>query len=115
MSVPDPDLAADGLDEEKPWKKLAQLHWEGTVTTTGVKTHVIKNEIWDILENEGFPSRSLQALENLQILERYLWPGYSEASTNHHVLLVVLIVTAKCREKLPVWSMVFSAPVKVGC
>ena len=35
-----------------------------------VKPDVVKKEIWDVLEREDFPHRSLLILENLQILER---------------------------------------------
>ncbi len=34
----------------------------------------------------------------------YLWPGYTEDSTHHHVLLIALMSTVKSREKLPVWG-----------
>lgn len=34
----------------------------------------------------------------------YLWPGYSDASSNHHVLLIVLITNAKRRERLQTWG-----------
>lgn len=35
---------------------------------------------------------------------RYLWPNYSEDSSNFHVLLIVLISNVKSREKLPTWG-----------
>ena len=34
----------------------------------------------------------------------YLWPGYTDESTNHHVLLIALLSTVKGREKLPIWG-----------
>lgn len=34
----------------------------------------------------------------------YLWPGYTEDSSNYHVLLIVLIVNAKRRERLETWG-----------
>lgn len=34
----------------------------------------------------------------------YLWPGYTEDSINHHVLLIALIATVKSRENLPMWG-----------
>jgi intron-binding protein aquarius len=80
----------------------------------------LKTEIWDVLEKEGFLFKSLLVLENLQILERcgchfalvlnpltensYLWPGYSEDSSNFHVLLIVLISNVKTREHLSTWG-----------
>lgn len=38
------------------------------------------------------------------MLSSYLWPGYSDSSTNHHVLLIILITTVKNREGLQVWG-----------
>ena len=40
------------------------------------------------------------------ILLRYLWPDYNDNSSNHHVLLIALMVTMKSREGLPAWSTV---------
>lgn len=34
----------------------------------------------------------------------YLWPGYTDDSSNHQVLLIVLLVNAKRREQLDLWS-----------
>jgi len=33
-----------------------------------------------------------------------LWPGYTEESSNYHVLLMALIVNVKRREHLETWS-----------
>ena len=38
------------------------------------------------------------------ITNSYLWPDYTDASTNYHVLLTALLVTVKSRENLPTWS-----------
>ena len=38
----------------------------------------------------------------------YLWPGYHEDSSNHHILLIAILVTTKIREKLPAWSKHFA-------
>ncbi len=40
----------------------------------------MKTEIWDVLEQDDFAFKSLLVLENLQVLESYLWPGYTEDS-----------------------------------
>ncbi|KAL8738831.1 MAG: hypothetical protein Q9181_000435 [Wetmoreana brouardii] len=112
---------AGEFDGENPWTQLASQHWPGGRKSKKVKTEVIKNEIWDVLEQEGFQFRSLLILESLQLLDRsvqsiegpimfmlklssYLWPGYSDSATNHHVLLIALIMTVKNRENLPVWD-----------
>jgi intron-binding protein aquarius len=56
------------------------------------------------LEGEGFRYSSVLALENVQALEDYLWPGFGEEASNYHVLLMVLLVNAKKREQLETWS-----------
>lgn len=63
------------LEGEDVFAQLAKKHWLKTTkkaTKVKVKSDVLKNEIWDVLEKEDFPFKSLLALENLQILERYV-------------------------------------------
>ncbi len=36
--------------------------------------------------------------------DRYLWPSYSDDVSNYHVLLIVLMVNVKSREKVPIWG-----------
>ncbi|KAL9004612.1 MAG: hypothetical protein Q9188_002579 [Gyalolechia gomerana] len=98
-------LHIDDLEGENEWTQLARKHWGSTVKSRKVKSEVVKNEIWDVLDNEGFPFRSLLILENLQLLESYLWPGYDDASTNQHVILIALLATVKNRENLQVWDV----------
>lgn len=43
---------------------------------------------------------------------RYLWPGYSDDSSNHHVLLLAIIVNVKLREALPAWTNFESDPTE---
>jgi hypothetical protein len=43
-------------------------------------------------------------LEFANMETSYLWPGYSEDSSNFHVLLVVLIANVKTREHLSTWG-----------
>ncbi|KAA8572406.1 hypothetical protein MFRU_003g03680 [Monilinia fructicola] len=93
---------------ESPFAQLAGKHWlkpSKKSTKVKVKPDVIKKEIWDVLEQEDFPFRSLLILENLHILENYLWPGYSEDASNFHILLIVLIVNVRTREHLPTWDI----------
>ncbi|KAI4274579.1 MAG: hypothetical protein LQ337_003847 [Flavoplaca oasis] len=104
------------------WTQLAHKHWSKPMKIRKVKGDVIKKEIWDVLENEGFQLSSLLVLESLQLLEKcdspsvyprrspltslsYLWPGFTDACTNHHVLLIAIIATVKNRENLPVWDI----------
>lgn len=55
--------------EDSPWVQLAKAHWlDGKVRK--VKPDAIKKQLWDPLEAEGFNSRSLLILENLNVLEK---------------------------------------------
>lgn len=71
------DLEGDG-----EFATLARQHWlkpSGPPAPSGppqqparvkVKNDVLKREIWDALERDNFPLRSLLVLEGLQTLER---------------------------------------------
>lgn len=77
MSNPDPSRKDEPLEATDPsvvdkWTQLAQTHWLKSTKSTRVNSQIIKTEIWDVLHNEGFDYRLLLALENLQILERYV-------------------------------------------
>ncbi|KAK3374879.1 P-loop containing nucleoside triphosphate hydrolase protein [Podospora didyma] len=103
----------DELEGESEFATLARQHWLKTPKRTAqvkVKNDVLKREIWDALEKENFPLKSLLVLEGLQTLESYLWPGYGENSSNYHVLLIVLIVNAKRRERLETWDIFSDRP-----
>lgn len=87
------------------WAELAEKHWKSEASgASRVRTEVVKGQIWDVLEKNGFDNRDLTELENLQLLEQYLWPGYNEAASDHHILLIAIMVTMKRREGLPVWG-----------
>lgn len=93
------------VEGENLFAQVAKKLWLGKKTTkVKVKPDVLKKEIWDVLEKEDFTFKSLLVLENLQILPSYLWPGYSEDSSNFHVLLVVLISNVRTREHLSTWG-----------
>ena len=89
--------------------KVARANWL-TKTPQKVLSDVVENEIWGHLEDEDFPYFSLVLLEQLQALERYLWPGYNEDASNHHVLLLALLVNVKRQERLPVWPLFAERP-----
>ncbi len=62
------------LEGETEFAQLARQHWlkpSKRTTKVKVKNDVVKREIWDALENDGFNYKSLLTLESLQILERY--------------------------------------------
>lgn len=55
---------------ENQWTQLARKHWIKPTKTRKVKSDVIEQEIWIVLEREGFEFRSLLILEGLQLLEK---------------------------------------------
>ncbi|OBT64896.1 hypothetical protein VE03_06453 [Pseudogymnoascus sp. 23342-1-I1] len=101
------------LQGESPFAQLAKKQWLKPGKKSAkvkIKPQVLKKEIWDVLEQEGFSYKTLLVLENLQILESYLWPGFSDDASNHHVLLIVLISNVRSREHLPVWNIYSDNP-----
>jgi intron-binding protein aquarius len=69
---------AEVEEEEHQFVQLARKHWlkSGKISTKPkVKSEVMKKEIWDVLEREGFQYKSLLLLESLQTLERYICRG----------------------------------------
>ncbi|KAL7626373.1 hypothetical protein AAE478_003145 [Parahypoxylon ruwenzoriense] len=110
---PRPTIA--DLEGESEFAQLARQHWLKTTrraTKVKVKNEVLKRDIWDVLEKDGFPYKLLLVLEGLQTLESYLWPGYSEDSSNFHVLLIVLLTNVKARERLETWSIFEDRPAQ---
>ncbi|KAE8373213.1 P-loop containing nucleoside triphosphate hydrolase protein [Aspergillus bertholletiae] len=119
MGLQSRQAMAHGLDsrptvedfrEDSVWVQLAKAHWLETSKVPKVKQDVIKKDIWDPLEADNFSFRSLLTLENLNILEKFLWPTYTEDASNYHVLLLALIVTVKQREHLPIWDIFSDRP-----
>ncbi|KAG8415110.1 hypothetical protein J3458_008990 [Metarhizium acridum] len=113
-NVPDErPTPAEVEEEEHQLVQLARSHWlkpgKRTVKSK-VKNDVLKQGIWDVLEQDGFHYKSLLLLESLQTLESYLWPGYTDESSNFHVLLIVLIANVKRREHLETWSLFEERP-----
>ena len=59
------------VDSESYWTQLAEKEWlKHTNKARKVRPEVIKNDIWDVLEKEGFDFKPLYLLENLQLLEK---------------------------------------------
>ena len=96
--------------EEDHWAQLAQKNWPKGKKYKKITNDFINKDLWDPLQSNGFDFQILIRLENLQLVE-YLWHGYSDASTNHHVLLLAFLVTAKSRQNLPAWDLFASEPV----
>lgn len=103
------------IEGETEFSSVAKKHWLKSSKASGkvkVKHDVLKREIWDVLEKDGFNYKSLLVLEGLQILESYLWPGYSDESSNYHVLLIALITNVKARERLQTWPIFEQNPIE---
>ncbi|GAB7363062.1 hypothetical protein MBLNU230_g3355t1 [Neophaeotheca triangularis] len=92
------------LTGDNHFAQLAKTTWLTKSKPGKVVASTVKGDIWDPLENEAFSYSTLLLLEQLQTLERYLWPGYTDESSDHHVLLLVLLTNVKKREGLPVWN-----------
>ncbi|RVX73920.1 hypothetical protein B0A52_02810 [Exophiala mesophila] len=110
--APARDVSSSSADAgilQSQWEELAAKHWLKTIPSK-VKPDLIKNALWDPLENGSFPTRSLVALENLQVLERFLWPTFDLDSSNHHVLLLVVFFNVKQRAHLQDWSLFIDRP-----
>lgn len=103
--------AASETHQDNQWAPLARKHWLGKARAPKkVKNDVVKGELWDALEKDGFRYGALLALESLQAVENYLWPGFSDDASNYHVLLLVLLANVKKREQLETWGELRIAP-----
>ncbi|KAK5108344.1 hypothetical protein LTR62_008373 [Meristemomyces frigidus] len=96
------------LTGDNPIAQLAHTHWL-TKSSAKVLPEVV-NELWEAVEADTTPPFALLLLEQLQALERYLWPGYTDACSNQHVLLLALLVNVKRQEHLPVWTLFADRP-----
>ncbi|GAB7350559.1 hypothetical protein MBLNU459_g1137t1 [Dothideomycetes sp. NU459] len=103
-AVPSSRPTVDDLTGDNPLAQLARKHWLGKTKQPKVQPKVVKEELWDLLEKDDFAFGSLLLLEQLQLVEKYLWPGYSDDSSNYHVLLLALLANVKRREGLAVWD-----------
>ena len=94
------------LHGDSQWATVARDNWLASAKPVSrVQTSVIEDELWSPLLKENFAHRDLQALENLQVLERYLWPGFTDDASDHHVLLIAFVLNIKRSENLPSWSI----------
>ncbi|KAG6013558.1 hypothetical protein E4U54_006574 [Claviceps lovelessii] len=104
---------AEVEEEEHQFVQLARKNWlkpGKKATRPKVKNDVLKQGIWDVLEQDGFQYKSLLLLESLQAMESYLWPAYTDEASNFHVLLLAMIANVKRREHLETWSLFEDRP-----
>jgi len=108
MDVARPSVA--DLHGDHPLAQAARKHWLAAATPPTVRPDVVKKEIWDPLAAAGFGYAPLLMLENLQLLERYLWPGFTADASHHHHVLLALLVNVKRREGLASWTLFAARP-----
>jgi hypothetical protein len=96
----------DDLQGENHYAQLARKYWQDKEKPRKVQPKVVKEELWDHLAQDNFGVGKLLLLEQLQLLEHYLWPGFTEDSSNYHVLLIALMINTKRKESLPSWRKV---------
>lgn len=101
------------LHGENHFAQVARNNWLSGSQVQKARPDVIKKELWDELEKIEFAYPSLLVLENLQLLERYLWPTFTEDASNYHHLLLALMINVKRRENLPSWGE-YSFPFKIS-
>ncbi|KAK4619880.1 RNA helicase aquarius [Fulvia fulva] len=102
-----PDLS--DLTGDNELAKIARETWLATANPPKVLPSTV-TKLWKLVEEDGCSAFSLLLLEQLQALERYLWPGYTSDSSNQHVLLLALLVNTKRQEHLPTWPTFASNP-----
>lgn len=91
--------------------QVAQKHWLASKEpVTRAQPDFLKAELWDPLVRDQFAVSSILLLENLQLLERYLWPSFDDNASDFHVLLIILMLNAKRKENLPSWSLFVDHP-----
>ncbi|EME41849.1 hypothetical protein DOTSEDRAFT_82025 [Dothistroma septosporum NZE10] len=89
--------------------KIARETWLATTNPPKVLPKTV-SKLWKLVEEDGYSTFSLLLLEQLQALERCLWPGFTSDSSNQHVLLLALLVNTKRQEHLLIWPTFASNP-----
>ncbi|CAK4030494.1 Intron-binding aquarius [Lecanosticta acicola] len=89
--------------------RIARETWLATPNPPKVLPATV-GKLWKLVEDDQFGTFSLLLLEQLQALERYLWPGYTSEASNQHVLLLALLVNTKRQERLPIWPYFANSP-----
>jgi intron-binding protein aquarius len=83
---------------------LAKQHWKGHGASKAFNPKVIAG----ILETElrpAFAQQRVMVLETNNYLELYLWPNFTPASDDAHVLSIIVMVNEKFRENTAVWPL----------
>ena len=99
--------SVDDLTGDHPLALLARRYWLTPSPSKPLAETI--DALWTAVEADP-TNFSLLLLEQLQTVERFLWPGYSDDSSNHHVFLLVLLVNIKRQENLPIWPLFADRP-----
>lgn len=91
----------DGVDAIQA---LARKYWAKPKPNKATQNAL--KEIWEALEQRNFDVRCISVLEQSQILEKWLWPQFTEDAAQHHLLLILLVVQmkAKANVNINVWA-----------
>ncbi|RMZ82812.1 hypothetical protein DV737_g1885, partial [Chaetothyriales sp. CBS 132003] len=83
------------MESQTPWEAVARRLWLDTDRTPSrVPGDVLKRDIWDPLERAVFDPQALLPLSQLHIVERFLWPTYTDDAPDQHVLLIALFASS---------------------
>lgn len=93
------------LHDDNQLSQIAHDNWIGLSKPIARVRNEVISQIWELLVKDEYRHTTLQVLENLQTLERYLWPGFNANSNNQHVLLIAFILNVKRSENLPAWDL----------
>ena len=83
---------------------LAKQHWRAAAKSKKFDPKVVA----DILASElrpAFSQQRIMVLESNNYLELYLWPNFSAASDDSHVLSLIVMINEKFRENSAVWPL----------
>ncbi len=99
------ETSASAMDApiEEAWASLARKLWLTGSAPRTAKPETVKADIWDPLEAEEFSSRALTTLENLQILERYIYTIFSKAFalTNRAQIFMAILYRRRLESPCP--------------
>ncbi|EWC44192.1 hypothetical protein DRE_06937 [Drechslerella stenobrocha 248] len=85
------------------YSSIANANWLRRDGPASFSANTVK-EIYKALEQESFALKSVLLLENLQYVERYLWPNYNEDSPDELVISLAMITAVKRRENIQFWG-----------
>ncbi|KAI9758873.1 MAG: hypothetical protein M4579_002757 [Chaenotheca gracillima] len=91
---------------------FARKNWLGTKAPPRINSDALRKGLWEALEADSFSNPLVLKVPAIDVISSYLWPGFSEDSSNFHVLLIALLVNVKRRENLPIWDILSTKPTE---